>query len=92
MGRSVGHATAICQREVRPPVVSGRVAAGSRALGEEGLAPAGSIFAAGVLAFAAAVPAVAFSPLGVDPEPIRRPPSGGLPVRRPEPRAGLGAW
>jgi hypothetical protein len=34
-------------------------------LGEEGFAPAGSIFAAGVLAFAAAVPAVAFSPLGV---------------------------
>jgi hypothetical protein len=34
-------------------------------LGEEGFAPAGSIFAAGVLAFAAAVPAVAFSPFGV---------------------------
>ena len=32
------------------------VAAGSPALGEEGFAPAGSIFAAGVLAFAAAVP------------------------------------
>jgi hypothetical protein len=45
------------------------VAAGSPALGEEGFAPAGSIFAAGVLAFAAAVPAVAFSPLGVDPVP-----------------------
>ena len=46
------------------------VAAGSPALGEEGFAPAGSIFAAGVLAFAAAVPAVAFSPLGVDPVPV----------------------
>ena len=40
------------------------VAAGSPALGDEGFAPAGFIFAAGVLAFAAAVPAVAFSPLG----------------------------
>jgi hypothetical protein len=40
-------------------------AAGSPAWGEDGFAPAGSIFAAGVLAFAAAVPAVAFSPLGV---------------------------
>jgi hypothetical protein len=40
-------------------------AAGSPAAGEEGFAPAGFIFAAGVLAFAAAVPAVAFSPLGV---------------------------
>jgi hypothetical protein len=40
-------------------------AAGSPASGEEGFAPAGSVFAAGVLAFAAAVPAVAFSPLGV---------------------------
>ena len=45
------------------------VAAGSPALGEEGFAPAGSIFAAGVLAFAAAVPAVAFSPLGVPAPP-----------------------
>jgi hypothetical protein len=36
-------------------------------LGEEGFAPAGFIFAAGVLAFAAAVPAVAFSPLGAPP-------------------------
>jgi hypothetical protein len=36
------------------------VAAGSPALGEDGFAPAGFIFAAGVLAFAAAVPAVAF--------------------------------
>ncbi len=35
-----------------------------RPSGEEGFAPAGSLFAAGVLAFAAAVPAVAFSPLG----------------------------
>jgi hypothetical protein len=34
-------------------------AAGSPASGEEGFAPAGSFFAAGVLAFAAAVPAVA---------------------------------
>jgi hypothetical protein len=40
-------------------------AAGSPAWGEDGFAPAGSVFAAGVLAFAAAVPAVAFSPLGV---------------------------
>jgi hypothetical protein len=40
-------------------------AAGSPASGEEGFAPAGFIFAAGVLAFAAAVPAIAFSPLGV---------------------------
>ena len=47
-------------------------AAGSPAEGDEGLAPAGSIFAAGVLAFAAAVPAVAFSPLGV-PEPAPPP-------------------
>jgi hypothetical protein len=40
-------------------------AAGSPASGEEGFAPAGSVFAAGVLAFAVAVPEVAFSPLGV---------------------------
>jgi hypothetical protein len=51
-------------------VVSVRVepvldAAGSPAAGEEGFAPAGSIFAAGVLAFAAAVPVVAFSPFGL---------------------------
>ena len=42
-------------------------AAGSPASGEEGFAPVGSIFAAGVLAFAAAVPAVAFSPVGAPP-------------------------
>ena len=51
-------------------VVSVRVepvldAAGSPAAGEEGFAPAGSVFAAGVLALAAAVPAVAFSPFGL---------------------------
>ncbi len=51
-----------------------RVAAGSPALGEEGFAPAGFIFAAGVLAFAAAVPVVAFSPLGM-PEPAAPPPA-----------------
>jgi hypothetical protein len=56
-------------------------AAGSPAWGEEGFAPAGSIFAAGVLAFAAAVPAVAFSPLGV-PEPGRRVPYP-VPPKRP---------
>jgi hypothetical protein len=46
---------------------AGRAVAGSPALREEGFAPAGSIFAAGVLAFAAAVPEVAFSPLGAPP-------------------------
>ena len=52
---------------------SGRaiVAAGSPAAGEEGFAPAGFILAAGVLAFAAPVPAVAFSPFGV-PAPLHR--------------------
>src|SRR5690242_192213 len=50
---------------------AGRVVAGSPALGEEGLAPVGSIFAAGVLAFAAAVSAVAFSPLGTPAAPAR---------------------
>ena len=49
-------------------------AAGSPACGDEGRAPAGFIFAAGVLAFAAAVPAFAFSPLGV-PEPAPAPPA-----------------
>ena len=58
------------------------VAAGSPALGEEGFAPAGSIFAAGVLAFAAAVPAVAFSPLGVDPVPVPAAPLQLRPLRR----------
>src|ERR1700722_20196684 len=53
------------------------VAAGSPALGEEGFAPAGSIFAAGVLAFAAAVPAVAFSPLGT---PAPAPPAPAPPA------------
>jgi hypothetical protein len=48
--------------------------AGSPASVEEGFGPAGAIFAAGVLAFAAAVPAVAFSPLGV-PEPAAPPPA-----------------
>ena len=52
------------------------VAAGSPALGEEGFAPAGSIFAAGVLAFAAAVPAVAFSPLEVPAPPPGTPSTG----------------
>jgi hypothetical protein len=61
------------------------VAAGSPALGEEGFAPAGSIFAAGVLAFAAAVPAVAFSPLGV-PEPAP-PPAAPPPAAPPGPAA-----
>jgi hypothetical protein len=55
-------------------------AAGSPAWGEEGLDPAGAIFAAGVLAFAAAVPAVAFSPLGRDPAP---PPAAPPPAAPP---------
>jgi hypothetical protein len=59
------------------------VAAGSPAFGEEGFAPAGSIFAAGVLAFAAAVPAVAFSPLGVDPVPVPAAPPAAPPPAAP---------
>ena len=54
---------------------AGCVAAGSPALGEEGFAPAGFIFAAGVLAFTAAVPAVAFSRLGRPAPPPPAPPA-----------------
>ena len=61
-------------RVVLVPAAAVLDAVGSPASGEEGFAPAGSIFAAGVLAFAAAVPAVAFSPLGV-PEPAAPPPA-----------------
>jgi hypothetical protein len=59
-------------RVVLVPAATVLDAVGSPASGEEGFAPAGSIFAADVLAFAAAVPAVAFSPLGV-PEPAAPP-------------------
>jgi hypothetical protein len=57
---------------------AGCVAAGSPALGEEGFAPAGFIFAAGVLAFAAAVPAVAFSPLRRPAPPPPAPPAASM--------------
>ena len=68
-----------CVRRARPRPTSAYllfVAAGSPALGEEGFAPAGSIFAAGGLAFAAAVPAVAFSPLGTPAPPPATPSTG----------------
>jgi hypothetical protein len=65
-------------------------AVGSPAWGEEGFAPAGFIFAAGVLAFAAAVPAVAFSPLGV-PEPAPPPPPAAPPPAASNDETGAAA-
>jgi hypothetical protein len=77
-------------RDVLVPAEAVLDAVGSPAWGEEGFAPAGFIFAAGVLAFAAAVPAVAFSPLGV-PEPAPAPPPAAPPPAASNDETGAAA-